>query len=319
MVCVLSRLISRRTLLHQPIRTFARTAARKTKSKTGDNGSSPVRQTVKQAVFCFGAVGFVVYTTATAEANRVIHGWGLRTGEWKIWDKIKSWSGIDRLPQSQLHSTLSTGVVQFITLNCAVFLVLPLLLIKRSHLFLHYFTSSANTAAISPLTSMFVHGSFFHLLANMLGLYAVTVGWHGKGPPVRGSLRDMTYYQLVCLLLSAGMCTALASSLRGLLTGSMVNAVGFSNALYALLFYELYTVPDARVGIVLINRNFSAEELSHLIVGLELLLLVFSRYHRMDNLGHLVGAAFGYWYALKGCKMWREFRDMQVEWFYQNR
>ena len=145
----------------------------------------------------------------------------------------------------------------------------------------------------------------------MLGLFVLTVGWHSRGPPIHGSLDGMSYSHITFLLLSAGMCTAVACSVRGLITKSASPAVGFSNALYTLLFYEIFTKPEYRTRTRVVN--VSAEEMSYFIVGIEVLLLLFSRYHRMDNFGHLAGAAFGYWYAVKGSKLWLEFRDLQVQ------
>ena len=165
--------------------------------------------------------------------------------------------------------------------------------------------SGASSSFISPITSMFLHGNLLHLFSNILGLYVLTIGWQEKGPPIHGSLDNMSHQHLLAFLMVCGGMSSLVCNVRYAVLKSPAISLGFSAALYALMMYELSSKPESRIGLVFLpNQSYSAQNVSSFIIISEIFLLAISRYHRIDNFGHLVGLGFGYLYSKVGNDFW---------------
>ena len=200
-------------------------------------------------------------------------------------------------------------IIQLIAFSSVCF-VASILIYRRSESLIRILGASASSSFISPLTSIFLHGSVPHLAANMLSLYVLTIGWHGKGPLARGSLDQMSHQHLLYFLIMSGAMTSIVCNVRYLLLKSSEISVGFSGALCALLMFEITQKPESRVTFVFAgpNTHFSAGDAGKFLVCGELVLLALQKYHKIDSLGHLVGFLFGYLYGnyYDGVGKWNE-------------
>ncbi len=143
----------------------------------------------------------------------------------------------------------------------------------------------------TPLTYMFAHGGFTHILFNMIFLIFV-----GPGVEARMGSREFLAYYLI-----TGVLAGLFSVFAYLFAGYNVPIVGASGALYAVMLAFAAYFPQARfmVFYVLPMRAplalalFAAIDIvSHLRGGVG-----------VAHLTHLSGLAFGYLYFLIRLKM----------------
>jgi membrane associated rhomboid family serine protease len=197
-------------------------------------------------------------------------------------------------------------IIQLIAFSTACFF--GSLFILRSKRLIQLFGASASSSFFSPVTAVFMHGSVAHLAANMLSLYVLTIGWYGKGPLAAGSLDGMSHQHLLTFLITTGAAVSILGNIRYKLLSSRELSVGFSGALCALLMFEVTQKPESRVSFVFApeGTHFSFGDMGKFFVGFELLLLAFSKYHRIDSLGHLLGFAIGYVYSKYGIKRWND-------------
>jgi len=223
---------------------------------------------------------------------------------WDIWSWVGNVFGIR-------DTFFNRRVIQISAFTCTCFILSTPFI--RGHgfkgmgpRFLSSLGSHPTSSVVSPITSLFLHGSVPHLVANMLGLYVFTIGWHSRGPPIHGSLDNMTHQHLLAFLLAAGAATSLLCCVRSAAMKFAPVSIGFSGSLSALIMYEITQKPERRVGFIFAPEryNVSAQQAGWLVVGFELLLMAFGRLHRMDNFGHLVGLGVGYWYSKIGYKFW---------------
>ena len=136
-----------------------------------------------------------------------------------------------------------------------------------------------------PFTYMFLHGGFFHLFANMLGLYFL-------GPEVElalGTRRFVRFY-LVC-----GVLVGLAWMI---FSGNGV-CIGASGAVYGVVaaFAGLY--PRRRLTMLVyfvLPINMTASTLMLILVGGSLFMAIFGGGH-VAHVAHLAGAVAGYLYG----------------------
>jgi membrane associated rhomboid family serine protease len=133
-----------------------------------------------------------------------------------------------------------------------------------------------------PVTYLFVHVSFFHLLFNMLGLW-----WFGTDlERVWGSRRFLQYY------LFTGIGSGLISLIMGLPT------IGASGSIYGLLFAFGMLYPN-RVLYLYFLVPIKAKYFVLLFGGLELLALATSSHSGINHWAHLGGIFFGFvWFFL---------------------
>lgn len=138
------------------------------------------------------------------------------------------------------------------------------------------------------LTYMFVHGSMWHLLFNMLALFLF-------GMPLErnlGSNEFLLYYFVTGL--GAGLATLVVNHFSGM---GMIPVVGASGAIYALLLAYATLYPDARIFIFgLIPLRAPVAVL--LFAGLELFFQLTGTQGGVAHLAHLAGLIFGYLYFL---------------------
>ena len=164
--------------------------------------------------------------------------------------------------------------------------------------------SSPKSWPVSPLTSMFLHGSVAHLVMNMLGI-AVLCGTFRNGVEFApGSLNRTSSFYCLHMLLECGCYVSLMTSVRYAIFNKAGASVGFSAALCAFLMYQLLQKPNQRFDIIPLrllyphqDLSVTTETLSKLIIGFEVLMWVFQKYHRLDSTGHLLGYAMGYLYS----------------------
>lgn len=141
----------------------------------------------------------------------------------------------------------------------------------------------------TPITYMFTHGGFFHLLINMVILVFA-------GPALEermGSREFLTYYLLTGVL--AGLFSVFAYSAGG--TGDYVRIVGASGAIYAVLLGFATYLPRVRIyfwGILPMKAPYFLA----LYAAIDLYSQVFRRGGNTAHLTHLSGLAFGFLYFL---------------------
>lgn len=190
----------------------------------------------------------------------------------------------------------STAVMWLITVNVAVF-VLDLILQRVARVDVHqlFGLSLAGVQSLhlwQPLTYMFLHGSLFHVLANMLGLYIFGTDFERSF----GRERFLQFY---------GTC-GLVGGLGYLVLSGFVSPryfgtplVGASGAVYGLLIAAIIFFPHIRVVLIIFPMPIRVFGL----IVLSILLLSFLTQNGPGNLGgevcHLVGAvtALGLFYA----------------------
>lgn len=181
----------------------------------------------------------------------------------------------------------------------------------QSQKLFYMFGSGSNSLFVSPITSMFLHGSLLHLISNIVGFYVLTIGWYQNGPPVYGSLDKMSHQHLLFFLLLCGSFSSLICNVRYAILKSPAISVGFSAALYGLMMFELSVKSESRIGIIFLPQNvtYSAKEVSIFIIAMEFFLLAVSKYHRIDNFGHMAGLGFGYLYSKIGNINWEYHKE----------
>jgi membrane associated rhomboid family serine protease len=126
---------------------------------------------------------------------------------------------------------------------------------------------------------MFVHGSFGHILFNMLGLFIF-------GPQLE---RQMGSTEFLVLYLFTGIGTGFFSFLMG------TNVVGASGAIYGLLLAFATYFPDARIfiwGILPLRAPIAVI----LFAGLSLFFHFSGVMGGVAHLAHLAGIVLAYFY-----------------------
>ncbi len=181
---------------------------------------------------------------------------------------------------------ITPSVKFLLILNVAVFLLEALFRIPLSGLFAlpaHWW----NTWSFGQLfTYMFVHGSFSHILMNMLGLFFI-------GPTMERTLGSYRFFILYYL---SGVLGGLGWSL---LAQQGHYCVGASGAVMGILgaFAALY--PNARVVLIFLPFfPIKAWILVSVLIGLEFFqTFVHPIFGGIANAAHLMGAVAGFAYA----------------------
>lgn len=131
----------------------------------------------------------------------------------------------------------------------------------------------------------FLHGDFFHLLFNMIGLYFF-------GPMMErwwGSKRFLAFY-LLC-----GVCGALpmiGMTYAGLIS-EQAYLVGASGSLYGILIGAAVLYPTQRVQLLFPPIPMTLRTMAFVFMGISLLSLLAGS-NDGGNAAHLAGAALGY-------------------------
>ncbi len=135
-------------------------------------------------------------------------------------------------------AALTPWVKRLLVANFSVYLLMALgLLPARTMVDLFGFSaSSILTRPWSPITYMFVHGGFMHVLFNMLGVFFF-------GPPLERAMggKNFLRFYLVC-----GVGAALTSILLIRLVGTPV-VIGASGAVFGVMLAFAWRWPDAPI------------------------------------------------------------------------
>jgi membrane associated rhomboid family serine protease len=138
-----------------------------------------------------------------------------------------------------------------------------------------------------PFSYMFLHGGFFHILANMLGLYFL-------GPEVESAMgtRRFVRFYLLCGVI-AGIAWMIISG------GSERVCVGASGAVYGVVaaFAGLY--PQRRLTMLVyfvLPISMTAMTLLLVLVGASIFMTLVGG-GDVAHVAHLAGAAVGYFYG----------------------
>ncbi|MEG1846855.1 MAG: rhomboid family intramembrane serine protease [Lachnospiraceae bacterium] len=126
------------------------------------------------------------------------------------------------------------------------------------------------------LTSIFLHADANHLFSNMIIFFFL-------GETVERSMGHLKY---LCMYLIAGIGGGLASMGYGIYTGSIVNSIGASGAIFGMT--------GALLWLVIVHRG----KLAHITLGKVLFLIVYSLYSgftatNVDNAAHIGGLLTG--------------------------
>lgn len=193
----------------------------------------------------------------------------------------------DSVLNRRMRYTYTNVTLKLIILNVLVF-ILTEFIYPRSVYYLAMIPSFVLHGYVWQLfTYMFVHGSFSHILFNMLGLYIF-----GSMVERRiGSKEFLLFYLLM------GTLSGVFSFVAYLLAGVNVVLVGASGALYAvmLLFAVLYPYAVVYVFGLIPMR-------APILVGAYFVIEVFSQLTGLNggvaHLTHLGGLLFAYLYCL---------------------
>jgi membrane associated rhomboid family serine protease len=176
-----------------------------------------------------------------------------------------------------------------IGINVAVFFVLFLVPGLFEYLAIYTAGLLGRGFLWTPVTYMFVHSGFFHLIFNMIILVFA-------GPVLEermGSREFLIYYLLTGAL--AGVFSVLAYTLTGY--GAFMPIVGASGALYAVMLGFATYHPRARIliwGVIPMKAPYFLA----LYAGIDLYSHVFGRAGGVAHLTHLSGLLFGFLYFI---------------------
>ena len=145
-----------------------------------------------------------------------------------------------------LFGSLSTNTI-FIILNVFCYTIFMILLYINSNFLDYIAIKPANILAGNYiwtfLTSMFMHGGFFHLFANMLSLFFI-------GPLVEKLLGHKRY---IWFYLASGLLAGVFFVLSSLFFGGLETyAVGASGALFGLVGLLVLLTPNLPVYVMFI-------------------------------------------------------------------
>lgn len=206
---------------------------------------------------------------------------------------------------SALSHMLTPWVKRLLLANTAVFILVNLLGLVPFGWAVDVLGFSAARLLIhpwSPLTYMFVHGSFFHLFANMLVLFFF-------GPPLE---RDWGGRTFIRYYIVAGMGGALFSLLLIQLIGTPT-VIGASGAVYGLLLAFALKWPDAPIYLWFL-LPVKAKYFVGFMAFFSLYASVAGARDGVAHWTHLGGLVTGYLYLRHGDRISRRFAGMKDRW-----
>lgn len=193
-----------------------------------------------------------------------------------------------------------SALTRLIYINLGVFLLVKILgvffyLAGAPYLLVGWLSVPSHAGSLllrpwTPVTYMFLHSGFLHLLFNILGLY-----WFGKL-----FLYHFEGNKLVSVYLLGGLVAAafyvisynvfpVFASVNGLLLGA-------SGSVFAILVAAAYYDPDREIGIPLIG-SFKLKYIAAFYVVLSILQI--STSNPGGNIAHLGGAFWGWFYIYR--------------------
>lgn len=137
----------------------------------------------------------------------------------------------------------------------------------------------------SPLTYAFLHGSFLHLLFNMLALFMF-------GPPVEGRLGGARFIRLYVIAALGGAALSLAFAA---LTGEGV-IIGASAAVFGVMLAFVLEWPDAPVMVFPLPVPIKAKWLVVFLAAMSLGAGLYGVHDGVAHLAHLGGFAAAFLY-----------------------
>lgn len=152
------------------------------------------------------------------------------------------------------------------------------------------------------LTYAFLHGSFLHLLGNMIALFMF-------GPPVERSLGDRAFVRLYLLAALGGPALSLALLP---LTGSAI-IIGASAAVFGVMLAFVLEWPDAPVLVFPLPVPVKAKWLVAFLAGLSLVAGVVGARDGVAHFAHLGGFAAAFVYLRGAALLSRARRDEVIE------
>lgn len=152
------------------------------------------------------------------------------------------------------------------------------------------------------LTYAFLHGSFLHLLGNMIALFMF-------GPPVERSLGGRAFVRLYVLAALGGPALSLALLP---LTGSAI-IIGASAAVFGVMLAFVLEWPDAPVLVFPLPVPVKAKWLVAFLAGLSLVAGVVGARDGVAHFAHLGGFAAAFLYLRGASLLSRTRRDEVIE------
>jgi membrane associated rhomboid family serine protease len=202
----------------------------------------------------------------------------------------------------EIKRTFKEGSVltQLVYINLGVFLLVKILgvffyLAGQPYLLVEWLSVPSDTNELlskpwTPITYMFMHAGFIHLLFNVLGLY-----WFGKL-----FLQYLDGDKLLSVYLLGGFAGAflylLAYNFIPALESSNAVLLGASGSIYAILVAVAFYDPDREIMLPLVGSY----KLKYIVAFYVLLSVIgISSTNAGGNIAHLGGAAWGWFYIMQ--------------------
>lgn len=199
-------------------------------------------------------------------------------------------------PSFNMGSYFPRGVKWLLIANTAIFVFSFFLAVVNREMggaFLTIFGLSAawflHGAILQPVTYMFLHGGFGHLLFNMLMLWMFGADLERDW----GTRRFLNFY-FVCGI-GAGFCNIVANLVMG---SGGVQTIGASGAIYGVLLAFGLLYPNRTVFFSFLFPI--PARLFVIIMGAFAFFSSFDRSSPVSNIAHLGGMLFGYLYLRFG-------------------
>lgn len=194
---------------------------------------------------------------------------------------------IQQLKHRYIHGNIA---IKLIYINIAIYilgLLVNLLSHRVDYMQLYFGLSSYGSdfwaKPWSLFTYIFIHGSFMHLVFNMLMLYIVADFYFRYF----GEKSFKTFYFV------GGVSGGIFFLLFNILFPHFSRLVGASAAIYAVFFAMVAYQPNLQVRLMFTNTTL---KLLHLAIALLLLGFLLNTDNLGGNISHLGGALFGYFY-----------------------
>ena len=202
-------------------------------------------------------------------------------------------------------SNIPTAVKNIIIINVLVMIMISLneeFMIEKFALF---YPTSPFFHWWQPVTHMFMHGGFFHLLFNMYTLFIFgsvlervwgpkkfLIFYFATGLGAAAIHTGVEWIQMQSWIAQAAEGTQ--SALMAIHTMKMTPTVGASGAIYGVLMGYAMLYPDSMLTLVLPPVSFKAKWFVLIFAGIELLTGITGTGGGIAHFAHLGGLIFGY-------------------------
>lgn len=202
-------------------------------------------------------------------------------------------------------SNIPTAVKNIIIINVLVMIMISLneeFMIEKFALF---YPTSPFFHWWQPVTHMFMHGGFFHLLFNMYTLFIFgsvlervwgpkkfLIFYFATGLGAAATHTGVEWIQMQSWIAQAAEGTQ--SALMAIHTMKMTPTVGASGAIYGVLMGYAMLYPDSMLTLVLPPVSLKAKWFVLIFAGIELLTGITGTGGGIAHFAHLGGLIFGY-------------------------